>query len=105
MNNIFHWCLCYSGLQIMFPMQKINFIVYDQVSNGDTDMYILKKKVCTKLGNFSVSFFHLQFKFTDIVYCCAPLLTAFHEGYQVNKWLALWCLLAENLQKHSIQVY
>lgn len=43
------------------------------------------KKVCTKLGNFSVSFFHLQFKFTDIVYCCAPLLTAFHEGYQVNK--------------------
>ena len=42
----------------MFPMQKINFIVYDQVSNGDTDMCIFKKKVCTKLGNFSVSFFH-----------------------------------------------
>ena len=28
----------------MFPMQKINFIVYDQVSNGDTDMCIFKKK-------------------------------------------------------------
>lgn len=57
MNNIFHWCLCYSGLQIMFPMQKINFIVYDQVSNGDTDMCIFKKKCALSSATFRFPFF------------------------------------------------
>lgn len=41
----------------MFPMQKINFIVYDQVSNGDTDMCIFKKKCVLSSATFQFPFF------------------------------------------------